>query len=259
MTTPTNKSSGLLADSSTLNSLINEAKIAGHVEVIPEVDSTQKVLLEREADSLVPGLTLVTFHQTAGIGRLGRTWETAPGDAVLMSFVFQSDSTLLPLFTGNAIAKVIGGYLPAAKLKWPNDLVVEVDGKTRKLGGIVLQRHASDPKIVVAGIGINLKFSDSRPTEDAIALNELVAELPDINKLIFEIVRELGTAGNAIIENYKERCLTIGKDVFVQMLNSPDVTGRAIDINQDGGLVVETENGRVDVLTGDVKHLRTSE
>jgi BirA family biotin operon repressor/biotin-[acetyl-CoA-carboxylase] ligase len=259
VTTPTNKSSGLLADSAVLNSLINEAKISAQVEVLAQVDSTQKVLLSREPSELAPGLTLITNHQTAGIGRLGRNWESEPGDSVLMSYVFHTDSRLLPLFVGNTVAEALNKYLPFVKLKWPNDIVIELNGNTRKLGGIVLQRHEKDPNIVVAGIGINLKFSGSRPTQEAISLSELVEKLPDVNQLIFEIIQQLNNQVSNLIELYKRCCSTIGKDVVVQMLNAPDVVGRAVDISSTGGLVIETSDGKVEVQTGDVKHLRTSE
>jgi BirA family biotin operon repressor/biotin-[acetyl-CoA-carboxylase] ligase len=242
-----------------LNSLLNESKIAGLAEVIPEVESTQKVLLARGPSQLNSGVTLVTHHQTAGIGRLDRTWESAPGDGILMSYVFRSDLQVLSLFVATAVANAVAKYLPNVKLKWPNDLVVEVDGVTRKLGGIVLQRHPEDSQIVVAGIGINLRFSNSRPTAEAIALDELVAQLPDPNQLIFEIIKELGQPALDEISSYESFCLTLGKQVEVQMLNAPTLIGKAIRVSTNGELVVETETGEVEILTGDVKHLRASE
>jgi BirA family biotin operon repressor/biotin-[acetyl-CoA-carboxylase] ligase len=166
---------------------------------------------------------------------------------------------LLPLFVGNAVAEALNKYFSSIKLKWPNDVVVELDGVTRKLGGIVLQRHEKDPNIVVAGIGINLKFSSSRPTQDAISLSELVEKLPDVNQLIFEIIQQLNSQVSNLIELYKRCCSTIGKDVVVHMLNASDVVGRAVDISSTGGLIIETTNGKVEVQTGDVQHLRTSE
>jgi BirA family biotin operon repressor/biotin-[acetyl-CoA-carboxylase] ligase len=245
-----------------LNSLINETKIAALVEVIAEVDSTQKVLLERSAIDLNRGVTLITHHQSAGIGRLDRTWQSEPGDSILMSFVFRSDAAVLPLFVGQGVAKAISKHLPNIKLKWPNDLVVEVGGQMRKLGGIVMQRHPQDFEIVVAGIGINMKFTASRPTDEAIALNELISQLPDVNQLIFEIITQLTKDqtqdDSEVVETYKKLCLTIGKNVIVQMLNSSDVVGRAINVNQAGALVIQTGNGEVEVLTGDVKHLLTN-
>ncbi len=202
---------------------------------------------------------MVAHHQSAGIGRLERTWESEAGDSVMLSFVFHSHSDVLPFFVGNAVLKVLNKYQKELALKWPNDLVIEHEGKVRKLGGIVLQRHSKDSKIVIAGIGINLQFSKSRPTEEAIALNELIRELPDVNKLIFELIAELSKEEFDVIAYYKNHCLTIGKEVIVQMLNGNDLTGRAVDVGSDGQLIVETTNGNVELLTGDVKHLRTSE
>lgn len=259
MTTPTNKSFGLLADSEALKSLINEAKIPLQIEVVAEVESTQKSLLTLNPEELPVGKTLVAHHQSAGIGRLDRTWESQSGDSVLMSQVFRHPNLHLPYFVGNAVVKALRKYSPRIGLKWPNDLVVEKAGQVRKLGGMVLQRHQQDDSIVVAGIGINLQFSKSRPTEEAIALNELISDLPDINQLIFEIILELTKAQPKLFSEYKENCLTLGKEVVVQMLKAKDVKGLAVDISDNGALVIQTSDGIVEVLTGDVKHLRTSE
>lgn len=259
MTTPTNKSFGLLADSDRLNSLINEAKIPFEVSVLAEVSSTQKYLLALSPKDLPNGKTLVAHHQLAGIGRLDRTWESQSGDSILMSHVFHEGSETLPLFVGNAVLKALQPHLPELKLKWPNDLVVEVNGRMRKLGGIVLQKHQGAANITVAGIGINLKFSAQRPTQEAIALNELIDELPEINQLIFEILLELSKPAKDVIAKYKENCLTLGKQVVVQKLNANDVIGLAVDITEAGHLIVSNETDLVEVLSGDVKHLRTSE
>ncbi len=224
------------------------------------MDSTQKVLLSRDPESLTEGLTLVTHHQTAGIGRLGRSWESGPGDGVMMSFVFRNKDSLLPLFVGTALIKAIEKHLPKVQLKWPNDLVIQDrEGKTWKLGGIVLQRHEKDSNVVVAGIGINLKFSGSRPTDEATSLQDWMENLPDVNQLIFEIIKQLSIPISNVVEVYKKSSATIGKEVIVQMLNAPDVIGRAVDVSDAGGLVIETLNGIVEVQTGDVKHLRSSE
>ena len=178
----------------------------------------------------------------------------------MMSFVFQSKDSLLPLFVGTALIRALEKFLPVVQLKWPNDLIIQDrDGKTWKLGGIVLQRHEKDPNIVVAGIGINLKFSGSRPTDEATSLQDLMENVPDVNQIIFEIIKQLNTPVSNVIEVYKKASATIGKEVIVQMLNAPDVIGRAVDVSDDGGLVIETLNGSVEVQTGDVKHLRSSE
>lgn len=176
-----------------------------------------------------------------------------------MSFVFRNSTQELPYFVGNAVLKALQVHLPAIGLKWPNDLVIEIDGKLCKIGGIVLQRHLEDLEIVVAGIGINLQFSKDRPTEDAIALNEVVANLPDINQLIFEIIMQLSKEQTDVISEYKKNCLTLGKKVVVQLLNSADVVGVAADISENGALIIQDENGLVEVFTGDVKHLRANE
>jgi BirA family biotin operon repressor/biotin-[acetyl-CoA-carboxylase] ligase len=257
---PTNKSYQLLADSKSLDLLSKSAYLDCQIEVVPEVTSTQKVLLARPADALKPGTVLVTHFQSAGIGRLDRTWESAAGDSLMFSYVFKSRSQILPLFVGTAVAAALSKYLPIIKLKWPNDLVVEVAGALRKLGGIVMQRHIENPEIVVVGVGINLQFSKSRPTPEAIALDELIETLPDVNHLLVEILesfsRESHIEQSQVISAYEKRCLTLGREVEAQMLNAQSVFGKAVRINSDGGLVIETKDGEVEVTAGDIKHLR---
>lgn len=260
MTIPTNKSYQLLADSKSLDLLSKSALLDCKIEVAPEVTSTQKVLLARPAQELKPGTVLVAHFQSDGIGRLDRKWESAAGDSLMFSYVFRSSSNLLPLFVGTAVAAALSKYLPTIKLKWPNDLVVETNSQMRKLGGIVMQRHIEDAELVVVGVGINLQFSASRPTAESIALDELIATLPDVNQFLVEILegfsRHTSIGDDLVINAYEKWCLTLGKNVEVQMLNEEKVHGKAIRINANGGLVLATSNGDVEITAGDIKHLR---
>ncbi len=96
-----------------------------------------------------PHGTLVTAReQTAGRGRQGRSWSAPPGRALLMSLVVRDQAALLPLRAGLAVADVAG---PEARVKWPNDVLV--DG--RKVAGVLVESRPLEGWAVV-GIGLNV-------------------------------------------------------------------------------------------------------
>jgi len=106
-----------------------------------------------------PHGTLVTAGcQTAGRGRQGRTWTAPPGRALLLSLVLRDPDPLLPLRAGLAVADLAGA---AARVKWPNDVLV--DG--RKVAGILVEGRPQEGWAVL-GIGVNAAVSlDDLPEE----------------------------------------------------------------------------------------------
>ncbi len=125
---------------------------------VRECRSTQELL--RDA-ALPEGAVAVAEHQTAGRGRLGRSWEDAPGDSLLCSVLLRPGGGQLPqlslvvaLATAEAVEELTGRE---ARVKWPNDVLV--DG--RKVAGILLE---AVEQAVVAGIGVNVgQASDELP------------------------------------------------------------------------------------------------
>jgi BirA family biotin operon repressor/biotin-[acetyl-CoA-carboxylase] ligase len=107
-----------------------------------------------------PHGTIVTAgEQSAGRGRQGRTWAAPPGRALLLSLLLRSYDPLLPLRAGLAVADLAGD---AARVKWPNDVLVE----GRKLAGVLVEARP-DEGWAVLGIGVNV----------AVELDELPAEV----------------------------------------------------------------------------------
>ena len=219
------------------------------LQVHDEVTSTQDVALAAAAnDSRV---LVVAARQTQGRGRSQRRWETAPR-ALAASLAFAPSWPaarwpLLPLVAGLAAAVPLGDRV---KLKWPNDLLVG----NGKVGGILVETSGS---IVVVGCGINLWWPDS---PEGIA--GLYAEDPGPDRLV-----EIATAWadrflEAVAggwehwgrEEYRARCETLGRLIVWE----PAGEGRAVDIDEEGGLVVETDHGRLRLVAGEVRHLRVA-
>jgi BirA family transcriptional regulator, biotin operon repressor / biotin---[acetyl-CoA-carboxylase] ligase len=136
-----------------------EPLLAGFtVEVLPEVDSTNTELMRRARAGRMEPILLVGERQTAGRGRLGRGWRSAPGESLTFSFGLQlapADWSGLSLAVGVSLAEALH---PRIRLKWPNDLWVD----DRKLGGILIETAsfgggADAQRYAVIGVGLNIR------------------------------------------------------------------------------------------------------
>jgi BirA family transcriptional regulator, biotin operon repressor / biotin---[acetyl-CoA-carboxylase] ligase len=193
------------------------------------VESTQLA-----AADLPLGSVVVADHQTAGRGRLGRSWEAPAGSGLFVTFVCEA-APLIVFAAGVAAAEACGG---AVRLKWPNDLVLD----DRKLGGILAEvRH--DHALV--GIGINLSWAP----EGGAMLREDRDRLLD--RLIPLMRRWTEAEPDRVLARWRELSWTLGQDVRVE-LGGTVIEGRADDIDADGALRV----GGRRVVAGDVTRLR---
>ena len=215
------------------------------------------------AESGAPEWTLVAAgHQTAGRGRLGRTWEDAPGRALLFSLVLRPGwlppdrAGLLPLAAGLAMTDAARQVAELdVRCKWPNDLLVD----ERKVGGVLVESRVSSGGIdhAVVGIGVNL---------DPPGNVDLAAGLGDIeaSALLEAFLRSFsssyGSNASAFIKGvvgaYPHRSATIGRKVEAATTDGRRVRGRAIGVDDAGSLVVETPAGRVWITSGEVRLLR---
>lgn len=130
----------------------------------PECESTQQLLLDR-IDELPEGAVATTDHQTAGRGRLGRTWEEAPGTAVLCSVLLRPPvyrpAAELSLVAAVAAAEAVEAATDlSAQIKWPNDVMLN----RRKVAGILLEMRGD---AVVVGIGVNVNQTRAQLPGDA--------------------------------------------------------------------------------------------
>lgn len=249
---------------------------------VANTGSTNADVMAWVASGQPPGAVLVADHQSAGRGRLARTWEASAGDALLTTFLVDAPdvSATLPLVLGVAALDVVharGGT--DAGLKWPNDVVVG----SRKLAGILVEAVPVDGAIAgaAAGIGMNLlgipvaSASDSGGSvENAISLRELVGsddpaivgveavldDLCDRFDYWLDLVGREPHGQQTFVEAYRERCVSIGQRVRVERIGDDEITGTAVRIDDEGRLLVERSaeaaGGIVVVSAGDVHHLR---
>jgi BirA family biotin operon repressor/biotin-[acetyl-CoA-carboxylase] ligase len=204
---------------------------------------------------------VVADHQQAGRGRLDRQWVTPPGAALTFSAVFDPivDAEwwpVVPLVAGYAVARALGG---AARLKWPNDVLIG----EQKVCGVLVERVNTRPPMVVIGIGINVdQTAGELPVPDATSL--ALEGLPtDRTALFGDVLGSLRTwLGQfahhpaTFIGHYLGRSATLDREVRVELPGDRTAEGRVVDIDAHGRLVVDTADGVLTLSAGDVVHVR---
>lgn len=238
----------------------------------PTIDSTN---LEALRDPR-PGRVVVADHQSAGLGRRGRSWTAPPGSSVAVTVVAPAPEPHLlgwvPLVTGLAVARAIGRsrYAVPARVKWPNDVLVTDRGEWRKVCGVLAQAvpDGAHGPVVVVGAGINLdQTRDQLPVPTATSWRlarggaGTPAILPDgvrerlVSDLLEELAALLGDPG-AGREDYRAACATIGALVRVHLPGGGERTGTAVAVDDTGALVVDDGRSRTVHRAGDVVHVR---
>ncbi|GAC1309964.1 MAG: biotin--[acetyl-CoA-carboxylase] ligase [Acidimicrobiales bacterium] len=241
------------------------------VRWVAETTSTNSDLAQAAAGGEPEGLVIATDHQTAGRGRLGRTWTAPPGSALLASFLLRPTLGSVHLaVTAVSLAAVaacvrVAGVEPV--LKWPNDLVVSTAGRWYKLAGVLAEATTDRHQVtgVVVGLGLNVVRAADLPAElveTATSLDVLGAGAVDRRTLLVAICEELEARyltllehPAALMDEYRRRCVTIGQDVrIVQPARTWE--GRAVGVTATGALQVSTGAVTRTVEAGDVVHLR---
>lgn len=244
------------------------------------IDSTNRYLLGEARKGAAEGVVAVADHQTAGRGRLGRTWEAPPGSNLLVSVLLRPDlpdgsrhlaSAVVALAAMDAASEVTGLSLG---VKWPNDLLGP-DG--RKVAGVLAEADLGKTggqllAPIVVGIGINVRWpgaGDVLPADlagRATSLEQLRGA-PVSRRLLLDgllnalepRVASLETVEgrSAQAADLRRRCTTLGAQVRVELADRT-VEGTAEDVTDQGQLVVVTADGPLTVSAGDVVHLRPS-
>ncbi|MBQ7900917.1 MAG: biotin--[Clostridia bacterium] len=205
------------------------------------------------------GLTVVAKQQTAGRGRLGRQWESGIG-GLYMSIYLATDATiekcgLITSLCAVAVANAISQY-GDCRIKWPNDIVL--NGK--KICGILTKSCIQDGKANYAcvGIGINTNRQDFAPElANASSILLQTQQHCDENQLLKDVLHQIQQAYNCspaqIMEQYKEKCITLGSEVTVHYADGSDkISGICTDISPNGELVVQSNGQAITVSAGEV-------
>lgn len=219
----------------------------------PSVTSTQDVARDAGRSGEPEGLVVTAGQQTAGRGRLGRRWEAPPGSSLLLSVLLRPSPQAFPLIsmaaglaTCLAIEDVTG---LAARLKWPNDVLVH----DRKVAGLLVESEALGESLdfAVLGIGVNVNLDPRDLGAVAYPAGSLSAEAGRpvdrtalARSLIAHLDRQYRLAGdgNAVLAGWKQRLATLGQRVQVF---AGDVLeeGFAEDVDSGGALLLRRDDG----------------
>jgi BirA family transcriptional regulator, biotin operon repressor / biotin---[acetyl-CoA-carboxylase] ligase len=227
------------------------------VRFMPVVGSTNRMVLDMARAGEPEGLVLATDLQTAGRGRLDRTWEAAAGTGLLVSVLLRPEglpvsrwylATAAAALAARDACRTVAGV--TAEIKWPNDLLVD----ERKLAGILAEIAGG---AVVVGMGLNVHsgppgagYLDESAGLRTSRTELLVAWLEGLHGLI-------GDWGK-VAARYQAECSTVGRNVLVDQLDGVRLLGRAEGIDDSGHLLVRGPEGVLKALSvGDVTHLRT--
>jgi BirA family biotin operon repressor/biotin-[acetyl-CoA-carboxylase] ligase len=243
-------------------------QIGKKIYAFPQAASTNEVAFRLALNGAEEGEVVLAESQTKGKGRMGRQWESPAGLNIYLSIILRprivpSKTPLITLMTAVACAEAVDevtGLTPA--IKWPNDLLIE----EKKLGGILTEADMELDRInfVVVGIGINVNMARAvfPPSikDTATSLQEAlgreisrIALTQAILRRLEQWYKRLGQGrGEEIRRRWKELALIKGKAIEVTSLGEV-VRGTALDIDEDGALLVQTDNTTIKrVVAGDV-------
>lgn len=238
------------------------------LRVVESSASTNSDLLALAADPAVASFTaLLTLDQTAGRGRLDRSWVAPAGTAVALSVLVRDAlasplASWLPLLAGLTLAEALDDVAPGrVAVKWPNDLLIE----GRKVCGILIE-VAPGGRDVVIGSGLNVAQSaEQLPVETATSLALAGIELDPgqldtvLASYLTRLRNELEAPGpvSRVRDRVVARCATVGLRVRVALADGSDLVGVATGIDESGRLEVQSDGGgAVTVAVGDVTHVR---
>jgi len=260
---PSSSSSSLQLSASGVAALC--APFAGQVDVrVVECTGSTNADLLAAIGNLSSPVLLVAHEQTAGRGRAGRSWLSAPGKSLTFSLAWKFGMPVhalvgLPLVVGIAIAEALAVFDVHVKLKWPNDVLHE----RSKLAGILIETAGSgrDASWAVTGIGINLALDDDMLAQ----IGQPVANLPqlaeaDRNRLMATLLNHLAEAMqqfeqhglHAFVDRWNALHAHAGQPVMIVDHGVVVHEGIAAGIDWIGRLLIDTAAGRVAVMAGDV-------
>jgi BirA family biotin operon repressor/biotin-[acetyl-CoA-carboxylase] ligase len=246
-----------------LEAAVRAAGIGVSPTYLEQTGSTNTEALERAAAGAPEWTVVAAGHQTAGRGRLGRSWASVPGRSLLFSVVLRPDlppdrASLVSLLAAERMAAACGVPVRA---KWPNDLVVS----DRKVAGILPEARVERGRLahVVIGIGVNVALEppDLPRGATSLAREGIEVEGPELlARFLTGFRRRLRPRdedfGEGVIAAYLARCDTIGRGVRAVTTRGEAVEGVASGVDPGGALRIQADGAEQVVGFGEIQHLQ---
>ena len=227
------------------------------------IGSTMDEAFKFAMDECVEGTVVCAEEQAKGRGRMGRDWSSTISKGIYTSIVLKpnlvaTDVAKLTLLTGVAVYEAVKKVSDIGiSIKWPNDLMVG----DKKLCGILTEMNAQmeQVKFVIVGIGINVNHTKNELLPEAVSIKTETGEEISRVKLLREILISLeywyelmlDQGFDPVIKKWKEYTSTLNRRIRLN-----EIEGKAIDLDEFGGLVIETDDGMVvKRMSGDVMEL----
>jgi BirA family biotin operon repressor/biotin-[acetyl-CoA-carboxylase] ligase len=245
---------------------LGKTKVIGRdIRVFEQTTSTNDVIEKLARDGVKEGAVVFAESQTSGRGRLGRKWISPERKGLWFSILLRPDlrpqeTTQLTVASATALRRAIQsetGLKP--DIKWPNDILV--GGK--KVAGILTELSAELDRVkqIILGIGVDVNLGANEfPAElrrlatslkiesgRAISRPELAAAV--LRELDFDYARICAGKFTAVADEWQAHCATIGREVTIQ-IGERRIRGRAESLDDDGALLVRTEHGHLERITG---------
>jgi BirA family biotin operon repressor/biotin-[acetyl-CoA-carboxylase] ligase len=254
----------LLADD--LLARLGKTKIIGRdIQVFEQTTSTNDVVEKLARDGVREGAVVFAESQTKGRGRLGRKWISPARKGLWMSILLRpnlrpQETTQLTVASATALRRAIVSQTRLQpEIKWPNDILI--NGK--KVAGILTEMSAELDRVrhVIPGIGIDVnqdasefpadlrKIATSLKIEGGESFSRPALAVAILQELDEEYARVCAGKFSEIANEWVEHCGTIGKDVTVR-IGDRAIHGRAESLDDEGALVLRTEHGRLQRITG---------
>jgi BirA family biotin operon repressor/biotin-[acetyl-CoA-carboxylase] ligase len=242
------------------------------VDALDECDSTSSELARRAELGAPAGTVVVADRQTAGRGRRGRTWLSAPEASLTFSLLWRFTGPAwqlagLSLAVGVALARALDNLgARGVHLKWPNDVLLERNGDFAKLAGILVEL-ASDRRgtQAIIGIGLNLRPPAEALSQPAAGLTEAMTQQADRHVVLAGILAALGDVLTAFAVDgfaglkteWGRRNAWQGLAVHILADDTEPLAGICLGADDDGALLLETPTGIQRILSGDLSLRRT--
>lgn len=231
-------------------------------QTIDSTNNCAKALANVDAPE---GMVVIAEEQTAGKGRLGRTWLANPGENLTFSILLRPQVApdavnLLPLYVAVTLAQALEGATNLkVECKWPNDLLIN----KKKVAGILIEGSVKEGGLeyVVVGLGVNvnqIQFpQDLRQKATSLRL-EAKQEIDRV-KLFREILTSfeadykstVASSFQSVIHSWLERATMINKPIAVSQHGNV-LTGIVKGLSKDGGLILQTNGAAQTLFAGDV-------
>lgn len=236
--------------------------IGQRIVYYPCIDSTNRAARELALQGASHGWVVLADEQSAGRGRLDRTWESQAGEDILASIIVCPDlpaaeSFRLTMMASIAVVQAVERVCAVAcGIKWPNDIFL--NGK--KLCGILSEGRIDHDHMVfmVIGIGLNVNSSMQGRAElasEAISLHDATGQRHDRSALIIAMLEEFGRlyaigaegTGENIQRLWEKHAMMLGRMVSIHNGNDA-ISGIARGIMPDGSLIVQEPTGREHII-----------